>query len=193
MTQARIFDLWDKAKLKEDVTVGDLATTVLALIALGALIMAWYQLRGLSMQTRANILLSLDERWESGEVLKLREELNTFIVQVQNAATPQQTAVDLFPASLKALHGRDAASYRKLIRLCGFFETLGYAAKAKYIRVTDLHNLLGSSIGEDGKLFRQHILELQEVRPRLLEHFLWLVDQVEKCDRQPWLERRGCD
>ncbi len=76
---------------KKESTLGDIATASAALVAVLALILAWVQLRGLSRQSRADVLLKLDERWESKDVVVLREEVDRFIKEIQAKAIQQQT------------------------------------------------------------------------------------------------------
>ena len=69
------------------------------------------------------------------------------------------------------------------IRMCGFFETVGYVARVGYVPIDDVINLLGGSILETGRLFRPHIQRLTELPagdPRMYEHFLWLLSTLEK-------------
>jgi hypothetical protein len=185
---------WAAVSFKKEITAGDVATIALVIVGLVTLTVAWYQIRALARQTRASVLLSLDERWESGEVLKLREKLEALIQEVQADAGGGVTVVELFPARLQRLRREAPEKYWELFRLCGFFETVAYAARTKYIRVSDLEGLLAASIRETGKLFREHILERQNAPdgiPDLMEHFVWLVDEVEKRTRARWWARWG--
>ena len=187
--------VWGAISFKKEITAGDIATIALAVVGLFALAVAWYQIRAVARQTRASVLLSLDERWESGEVLKLREKLEALIQEVQaDAARTGVTVVELFPKRLQRLRGEAPARYSELFRLCGFFETVAYAARTRYIRVSDLEGLLAASIRETGQLFREHILERQNAPdgiPDLMEHFVWLVDEVERRTRARWWARWG--
>ena len=76
----------------------------------------------------------------------------------------------------------DREVYLDLIRLCGFFETVGYVTRERYIRIADMYNLLGGSIREYGAAFREHIRHLQQdqERSRQFEHFVWLVDEMRR-------------
>ncbi len=188
---------WKEVSLKKEVTLGDLATIATAVVAMCALWLAWYQLRGLARQTRATVLLTLDERWESAEVVALRQELEKLIRETAEEAKRRPatgrgllTPADLFPDRLEKLRNDDPDTYSKLFRLCGFFETVAYVARAKYITVKDLDNLLGASISDTGKLFRNHIVRRQRETgiPGFLEHYIWLVDEIERRAR-PWWRR----
>jgi len=189
--------------LKREITVGDIATSAAVVVAVMAAWFAWSQLRGLSRQTRATVLLTLDERWESEHMFTLRKEYEDFLEHAfseANRRSTRQRPVDVLQVCgelLEALRvsrdAKEAERYSKLFRLCGFFETLGYATTAQYIRVADVHGLLGASIAECGLVFKSHILGLQRQRPGLLENFVELVDKIEERDRAPrwkrWLRR----
>ena len=183
---------------KKEITLGDIATASAALVAVLALILAWVQLRGLSRQSRADVLLKLDERWESKDVVVLREEVDRFIKEIQAKAIQQQTlsghpvtAEALFPGELDQLRFGRSDRYGQLVRVCGFWETVGYSARAGYIRVRDLHGLLGGAIREHGGVFRKHIERLQTTHPGMLEHFVWLSHEVDLRDEYPSVWHRG--
>ena len=187
-------DLWIAVSFKRDISLGDIATIALVVVGLSALGVAWYQLRAVARQTRAGVLLELDERWESGEVLALRRKLEALIQEVQtDAARERVTVAELFPDRLRRLREEAPERYWELFRLCGFFETVAYVSRARYISVSDLEGLLAASIRETGKLFRQHILERQNAPdgiPDLMEHFVWLVDEIERRTCWTFLDTR---
>lgn len=188
--QTSILNFWNALKLKPEVTIGDLATALLALVTFGAFFLAWYQLRGLTRQTRATVLLALDERWEGTDLRSVRDDFSTFSDRVEGEAkrqsTPKRvvTAEELFPAQLEAMRTGEREKYQNIFRMCGFFETIAYAARARYIRVSDLDNLFGGSIRNSGKVFREHILDKQRElgEPRYYEYYVWLVDECRKGD-----------
>src|SRR5262249_50544523 len=108
---------------KRELTMGDLAAACAALVAAAALWLAWHQLRALNRQTRATVLLSLDQRWESQDVIDLREELESLIRKVEREAGRQSTEgvavspADLFPERLERLRVEEPERYFKLFRL----------------------------------------------------------------------------
>lgn len=180
--------------LKNDVSVGDLATAAAVVIAVVALLLGWYQLRGLTRQTRATALLALDERWEGAEMAGARADLERVIRAVQAEAvrrsTPQNqvSEIDVFPEALEELRRLDPGRHTQLLRICGFFETTAYAAREHYLKTSDLHRLFGVSIRDSGFVFHQHIMDLQTRWgvPKLFEHYVWLLDEVRKRDTRRW-------
>jgi len=180
-----ITEFWQGFKVKAEVSVGDLATAMVAMVSVLALWCAWFQLRGIGTQTRANVLLELDQRWESREMLAVRRELNDFLDRARgmvHAGSP--TLPEIVAAELERMRTTpaDRTTYLKLLRICGFFETVGYATRAGYIRATDVSNLLGGSIRDTGATFVTHITHVQRVynTPRLYEHYVWLTDVVRR-------------
>jgi hypothetical protein len=181
-----------------------LTGVVIAAIAALALWFAWRQVRemqdstrkqadsahNLELQTRANVLLTLDERWETEPMLSVRRELQLLRLTVESelsrsdpsSATTFQVP-PAFAGKLDQLLAEDFEKYLRLYRIWGFFETVGYAARAGYVPIDEVINLLGGSILETGRLFRPHIQRLKESPtgdPRMYEHFLWLFSNVEK-------------
>ena len=182
----------------------ELTGVVIAAIAALALWFAWRQVRemqestrkqadsarNVELQTRANILLTLDERWETEPMLSVCRELQLLRLTVESelarsdpgSATMFQVP-PAFAAKLDDLLAQDFEKYLRLYRICGFFETVGYVARVGYVPIDDVINLLGGSILETGRLFRPHIQRLKELPtgdPRMYEHFLWLLSTLEK-------------
>ncbi len=110
-------------------------------------------------QMRANVLLSLDQRWESEPLISQRTEMQRVMEEVflqirgqaPNADMDQirRLSAGVFIEMLE-LWMRDAPeNYLRLFQICGFFETVGYSIRE----------------GADHTLY---------------ENFLWLASEVEK-------------
>jgi hypothetical protein len=148
--------------------------------------------RNVELQTRATVLLTLDERWESEPMLSVRRELQILIsvveAEVALAGSLSADAIRLrtapvFAARLDRMRRDDFEQYFRLSKVSGFFETVGYVARVGYIPLDDVINLLGGSVLEVGRLFRPHVQATKEQPggdPRIYEHFLWLLDELEK-------------
>jgi hypothetical protein len=184
----------------------ELTGIALATIAALALWFAWRQVRemqestrrqadsarNVELQTRANILLTLDERWETEPMLSVRRELEILISVVEAElarADPQSRDVlrlrraPVLAARLDQMRREDFEQYFRLCKISGFFETVGYVVRAGYIPLDDVINLLGGSILEAGRVFRPHIQATKSQPggdPRMYEHFLWLLGELEK-------------
>lgn len=161
----------------------DLATLVGALVAVTALFLGWYQLRGSTLQARATVLLSLDQRWEV-ELDGARKALYALVDRVTAVGAPATPA--LFEAELARLRtsgtSADREEYRALFRVVGFFETVAYATRSGYIRIGDVDNLLGGSIRHTELVFGREIAALQQADRRIYEHWSWLAAEVRKRD-----------
>ncbi len=174
--------------IKWELNLGDLAT---ALVALVAVLVAWRQLHAMVLQTRANTLLALDQRWESEPLVSLRADLLRLIETVTQRAREQwpglseaerrSRSAELYAAELQNMRANDR--YLRLFQICGFFETVGHVARSNYIPASDIINLLGGSILQTGMVFKPHIDKLHREEGadvRQYEHFLWLVNETRR-------------
>jgi len=148
--------------------------------------------RNQELQTRAAVLLSLDQRWEN-EMLACRADLETLIVEVKNQAAQmwrgrpeneiREKSADLYADRLGRMADENRQQYMQLLRICGFFETVGCVVRAGYVPAKDVLDLLSVSIASAGMVFQPHINRLlKEGAPaNFYENFLWIV---EKADRE---------
>jgi len=177
--------------LKAEATIGDVASVVLVLVTLCALSIAWYQLLGLSRQTRATILTALDERWEGAEIVDWRIVFGKFQQEVSRSKPAGLESRQAFADELSRLHDskaqEDREKYVKLMRLAGFLEVLGYCVKAKYISLKDVCGLLEGAVVEADEVFGQYILGQREGlgEEGLYENYSWLVQRVAW--RRQWI------
>lgn len=156
--------------------------------------------RNQELQTRAHVLLALDQRWESEPISSARAELIKLIHAVKAEAAqkwlglPETEVIrrssELYAAKLQQIRTSDNDLYLRLFQICGFFETLGYVAYAKYIPVGDVINLLGGSINTAGMVFKPHLQKLLNEEggdKHLFEYFLWLLREMERWEATPRL------
>lgn len=187
---------WSELELSTTVSLGDVGTFAAALVALLALLFTWVQIRHLAQQSRATLLLTLDERWESKEMAEDRQCLNQFKRSVREEAekkSPPVTAASLFPASLKALRTDKPEDYARLFHVVGFFEMLAFSARAGYLRVNDVHGLYAPAIRDAGSIFGEPIRAYQ-AEYGILDawgNFLWLVGEIRKLDELKGLSPRA--
>lgn len=145
------------------------------------------------LQLRASVLLSLDERWESETMTSAVAELQSLIKEVENAlirANPDVSLVDLrrrsapiYLAKLREMETHEPRRYLLVFRICSFFETLGYTAKARYLTVDDVFELFSVSITATAMVFRPYIEEMvrqEAANPMLYANFRWLIGEIEK-------------
>jgi hypothetical protein len=149
--------------------------------------------RNQDLQSRATVLLALDQRWESEPLLTSRTLLFHFeksVLQESSAQWPDRSIADLrrlsaplFASRLEDMEEQDTAKYLRLFQICGFFETVGYVTKANYITLTDVSELFSVSIYSTAVVFRHYIQDLLDVRgadPMLFRNLRWLIAEIEK-------------
>jgi len=173
--------------IKLEVSIGDIATAVAALIALVAALVALRQLGTMSRQAWAEVLLTIDQRWEESKIpmSDIKADILKFESDVQakyTAGGPSQ--IELLATELEGLRTTDLDRYRNLFRLVALLETIGYAARKGYVSIEDVEQLLGPSISEATRVFRLHISRTFKDDPRVYEHFRWLAEEVERRYRE---------
>lgn len=171
----------------------DLVQLLVAAIALWALIVAWRQLSTMSLQARAGILLSLDQRWESEPLTSIRALVRVLVDKVAEdarrrgpgltEAQRRARSAEIYADELQQKRTQTPEEYSRLFQLCGFFETVGYVARAEHIPVADIINLLGGALLMAGMVFKSHIEKLHQEEGgdrHAYEHFLWLLERTEE-------------
>ena len=171
----------------------------LAAIALAALIYGGRQLtemrksaRSQELQARAAVLLSLDERWENEPMLACRTNLEEVILDVRNEAAKRwrgqpesemlRRSADLYAERLADLAEVNRTKYMQLLRICGFFETVGCVVQAGYLPLDDVLDLLRVSILMAGLVFGPHVQKLLEdgAPDDFYENFRWIVAEARR-------------
>ena len=173
------------------ITISNVITGGAVLVALLGAIIAWRQLRTMADQMRATNLMALDDRWESDsfkpvrdEMQKLTREVSDAIAQNRKSATATERLSQSWEMYAERLYQlqrlQEPTQYELLLRVCGFFETVGYTANRKYLDVEDVIDLFGGSIRTASQIFESHIRKLQETPGLELQYFycLWLFDQT---------------
>lgn len=168
----------------------DIINIVLALIAVVALLAAYYQLRNQKLATRASILLGLDERFASQSMQEAITEENALIDRINAQAQHEfsglgkkewkQKRSELYPKELERMRNETPPDkYIRLMRICGFFETVGYVARSKYVPLNDILNLFSPAIEDAGQIFRSHVHKLRDIYSEAIyDNFLWLVEKT---------------
>jgi hypothetical protein len=176
---------------------------VLATVAIVALIYGGRQLvemregnrkqtesaRSQELQTRAAVLLSLDQRWETEPLITCRADLMAPIVEVKSEAAELwrgesdieilKKSAELYAKRLARMAEENRRRYMQLMRICGFFETVGCVVRAQYVPAHDVLNLLRISILTAGMVFQPYIKRLQDegAPDDIYENFLWIVEE----------------
>ena len=145
------------------------------------------------LQLRASVLLSLDERWESPTMTSAVGELRSLIYEVENElaqSQPDTSLIDLrrrsapiYLSRLREMERKAPERYLSIFRVCTFFETVGYTAKAGYLTLDDVFELFSVSIAATAMVFRPYIEEVvrrEGASPMLYANFRWLIAEIEK-------------
>jgi hypothetical protein len=170
------------------------AQTIIALISLATLVLAWMQVRTIARQALATSLLNLEERWNSDKM----RETRVYFVEVSTkwkdevfAANPNLSddavmkKVEIRSTEeLSRLMKEDlTGKYILLMRIFGFFEIVGLLVKKGYVGIEDVDLLFRGPILEFGSLIGPHLIARQTekgVPPGLGENALFLVSQIKQ-------------
>jgi hypothetical protein len=180
-----------------------IAQIIVAVIALAAAIVAgiaafvaWQQLGEMTNYRRqrlkianATLLMELDHRFDSGElaearklIMKIAEEIGVAISTARPLVNDQeklQRIIDEWTRRLADMRANDGDKYSLLLRLGGFFETVGMMVKREYVSKDDALGLFMGPIVMFGRNFKPHIEERQKeagVPAGMFEHALYLYE-----------------
>lgn len=171
-------------------------------VAIGA-VLSFRQLRMLAKQAKATFLLELDRRWESNEMVPVREAISEHRSFIERKIRTDHSDLtddqkrekykELFADELDALEKSNFERYSKFLRAWGFLETLGYLVKNKYLKPEEVDSLLGYSILQVDDMSRAHILkrdaeeESKTGRPaHLYANALYLADCISTYVANRW-------
>lgn len=152
------------------------------------------EIRSRSQQARAAFLLENHVQWQA-----LSDARLTFNALVNEIARPVEknhsgegsSALegfkrDAFEPEINSLYESKSKikqeTYRDLTNLAGFFETMGYMVKRKYIPEGDAINLYMGPILQMGTVLARHIAWRQNkihTPPGLYENLLYLIERAE--------------
>jgi hypothetical protein len=169
-------------------------------VAAGALLYARNQVNAArddieqqSNLAQATFLFNLDRRWESSEMWngrKLFRDLNEKLKKTVSGAHPmlgdgqkRERLHEEFAKELANLRATKPEDYMAIMRLCGFFETVGLMVEMGYVPLKEIDELLRGPIMATKHCFGLHIKERQNetgVPNGLYEHALNLSDMVER-------------
>lgn len=177
-----------------------LAQIALVLIALAALVYAKNQVHIARNDYRealrfsgATFLLELERRWsgeelrEAREILwKIRDDLLATI-GVDNPRSDDTARLahlgEKFSYALRNMRNENPERYRKLMRICGFFEIVGVMVKNDHVPLSYVGQFLRGPVMIWDNCFRLYIEDLQKetgVPLGLYEHALYLSDKISR-------------
>lgn len=177
----------------------DLINVILAIIAVIALIAALRQLNAMQqssrqqeLATRAGVLLGLDERFGSQSMQDATTEMTALIDRMNKIADEKWQHLaknerlnkrnELFPEELERMRiDSPSEAYIRLMRICTFFDTVGYVTRYEYVPLRDVVNLFNPAIENAGDIFKAHIERLKDVYgEKVYGNFLWLIEESRK-------------
>ena len=177
---------------------GAVATLLLALAAVVGLWFTFYQVRRYSIQGKASFLFDLDQMFEGPDFTKTRAaftllrseiEKNIDAVHGHQAAEGKARLIrDEFSRRLYTMRQDAPEDYLHILKLCGFFETVGLLVERDYVALKDIVGLYGGSIVRVEEALRTHLEQRMEepgMPDGYFEHFRSLATKTR--------ERMGID
>ena len=185
------------------------ANVVLAIVAVWALYVAIHRTGAASEQARAAIkanedsarraraaiIHDLDRLWESvefsdprTEFLKLRREIETFVNSKDDYKHfDESRKTDAFREEgsrcLHDMRDADEARYLKILKLPGFFETIGLLVERDLMRLDDVLDLYGGAIIQLHDVVEMHVSARAGetgIPPGYFEHFRSLAEKAQE-------------
>lgn len=152
---------------------------VAAVLAVAGCI-AYHQLTTIQGTQRAAVLTSLDSCWMSSDMQGSRTAFLEFENEI-NSRKGRRRYETFVKQELRNMKTSDERRYRRLMRMVEFLEGVGYFCSMKYISVDDAAGLYKPAITQNNKMFRGHIVELQQRAKdaSIYCNFLWLADRLE--------------
>src|ERR1700722_175719 len=163
----------------------------LFVVLLVGVVIAYFELRTLSRQAKATLLLELDRRFEGPELSAVRRALQGIrdgaviaVGQAHPAAGDGERATQIRAECLRVItdmrtHPPD--NYSQLLSFMGFFETVGLMVRRRYVVIEEIDELFRGPILAIDLHFRDHIAQREQetgVPVGLYRHALNLADQV---------------
>ncbi len=160
--------------------LSQIAVVGLFLAALLTVFAARKQIAATISQNRASIVLELDRRWESDEMIASRTLMSQLWSDVRKKEAPENYDA-VFKRRLDAMQNDDPTQYREILRLAGFFETSGWMIGEKYLKFEEFNDLFGVSLRMFGDVFQKHLegRRHKEKAPRYYNHALSLVQEIK--------------
>lgn len=175
----------------------DAATIVVAVAAVYALKVAIAQMSVSRENTKASFLMELDTRWEGADMREARSKWGTIRDGIEtdiSRSQPNLTGDALTRRKLarcievmEDLFEEDPDGHSEIIKIIGFFETLGYMKTKGYISAHELADLYGESIIEFDNLFREYLEKRIDAansdmdgKSKLFEHTIDLIEETHR-------------
>ena len=171
----------------------NIATVILAVVAVFSLVLTWRNVRGARLQGRATLLLRLEEDWRKHretreKIHSIRGELlakvNEDFAGLKDAHRLEEFRKDCHER-INQMRTQQVPLYNDFVEYVGFFETVGLMVRNKYLPLEDVVKLYKGPILATDDMARLHIetwQRLAHMPPGLLENFLFLADETRRLD-----------
>ncbi len=163
-------------------TVLAIATAVMALAIVITAIFAIVQLWNIKKARCSDLLMRLDQIWDSNDFIRSRSMIN----QKASGSTLKEASQKL-KESLVSLDKANAEEYFIMIRIANFFENLGFLVCKDYLNYNDALELFGSSVHRYWKLFSEFTRYRRDSttlkQPEAWKHFESLSVRIPKENR----------
>ena len=170
------------------ISIDPATAAVTLLMAVGLIGLGWFQLGALKGQIKtliersyANLLPSIDERYETKEMQESRNIEQKLLDKAKTACssltgkTKEQKLRSSFLKYVADLRDKNHHDYLVLMRKLNFFETVGYLCKKKYLSYEDIIELYGMPVTRSYLLLLPHIQDRQSKEgPKVYECFIEL-------------------
>ena len=171
-----------------------------AIFTLGGLWFAICQLRALLAQSEhqtrtaeATFMFELDKRWEGQDMVDARRAFETCYDKIHNKACENHPKVNAtshldkiqeeFSKHLILLRQDKIDEYQDIMKIMGFFETLGIFVRKNYTSKEEIIDLYGGSILKARSAFVRHINDIAREKGSIsgiYEHSLWIFEEANK-------------
>jgi hypothetical protein len=182
----------------------DLATIAATIAALAALPFAYFQIRTSinqitasriqqneqlersRLESHASLLMQLDERWEGDELETPRNELAIIINEAIAKSTKGEEVPEFIKVKLKELETTEIKKYADIMKICGFFETVGLMCRNEYTNKQVIIDLLYGSITYTYIHLGGYILYLKQTRsPTAYDNYAYLANEARRSPPKP--------
>lgn len=165
----------------------------LFVVATIGVIIAFVQLSTIASHAKATFLLELDRRFEGPELQAARRTMHQMREHSATLASQQHPQGgdaqrlsfmrQRCTQTIEEMRRQDPRGYSRLMRVLGFFETVGVMVKRNYIALDEIDRLFRGPILDIDMFFRDHIEQRGRetgVPDGLYEHALYLVSEVRR-------------
>jgi len=187
------------------IAIDPLVAGVTLLMAAGLIYLGWWQLRALREQlvsqlqtsydqmktiierSHAALLPSIDDRYESEQMHEANNVVQELLVKAKDECgaltgdTYEQRLRSCFIDYVTKLREARDPKYLTLMRLCDFFEIVGYLCRKEYLSSDDITDLYGMPLRRIYLLLLPHIKDRQKKEGfKVYECFIELANKAKE-------------